>query len=363
LSTNFRDCSFYVLLYAWNRVPEGRGIDVTGVVHPELSNLIAKVLLEGVRNLLRRGLARSYVESDEDLTRPRGRMRISETLNRALMSRVQIACTVDDLSRDVLPNRIVKTTLERLTKTADIDAELRTDIAAVLTGLSDIRTIQHSARDFGLVQLHGNNASYGFLLRVCALAYEALLPKLGTDRFQFRDVTANAVEMGYIFQDFIRYFFEREQKQFDVGVEKYRWNMDHSVGHGHQLWPRMETDTFLFDGRRTIIIECKWTPNVLTKSRFGSRSLRGDHLRQLHAYMTQHKHTRDRVGTVEGLLLYPLTADPVDVAVTLDGQWFRVRTINFAARWQEIHAELLDLLSRSAPFRFPEPAALALVAS
>jgi hypothetical protein len=30
------------------------------------------------------------------------------------------------------------------------------------------------------VQLHGNNASYAFLLRVCALAYEALLPEPGT---------------------------------------------------------------------------------------------------------------------------------------------------------------------------------------
>jgi 5-methylcytosine-specific restriction endonuclease McrBC regulatory subunit McrC len=51
-------------------------------------------------------------------------MRISETLSRALMSRVQIACTTDDLSRDVLYNQIIKTTLERLIKLPEIDSAL-----------------------------------------------------------------------------------------------------------------------------------------------------------------------------------------------------------------------------------------------
>ena len=134
---------YYLLLYAWNRVPEGQAIDVTGISSPELPNLIAKVLLEGTRNLLRRGLDRSYVETDEDLTRPRGRMRISETLSRALISRIQIACTTDELSRDVLHNQILKTTLERLVKTAEIDATLRDGIFAILSGL--IRYSLHSS--------------------------------------------------------------------------------------------------------------------------------------------------------------------------------------------------------------------------
>ena len=54
---------YYLLLYAWNRVPEGQTLDVTGIPSPELPNLLAKVLADGVRNLLRRGLDRSYVRS------------------------------------------------------------------------------------------------------------------------------------------------------------------------------------------------------------------------------------------------------------------------------------------------------------
>ena len=352
---------YYLLLYAWDRFPEGRSVEVAGIQGPELPNLIAKVLLDGVRNLLRRGLDRSYIQTDEDLTRPRGRLLISETLSRGLLSRVQIACSTDDLSRDVLQNQIIKTTLERLIRTAEVDAKLRGEMAAIVSGLSDIRSISLTARDFGRVQLHGNNASYGLLLRVCALAYEALLPEPGTGRFQFRDVFDDETEMRYIFQDFVRNFFRHARTPFSVNVEKFAWNFDPSVGYGHHLWPRMETDASLFDGRRTIIIECKWTPNVLPKSRFGSRTLRGEHLRQLHTYVTQHKHTRNGVGTVEGLLLYPLVDDPVDVAVKVDGQWLRVRTIDLATDWREIHAALLDLVvEEKAP---AEAAALAAAAS
>ena len=287
---------YFLLLYAWNRVPEGQTINVAGISSPELPNLIAKVLLEGIRNLLRRGLDRSYVETDEDLTRPRGRMRISETLSRALISRIQIACTTDELSRDVLHNRILKTTLERLLKTADVDAALRDGIFAILSGLADIRSIPLTAREFGRVQLHGNNAAYAFLLRVCALAYEALLPEPGSGRFRFRDVLADPQAMGLIFQDFVRNFFRLEQNRFSVKGDQVRWDVDIGVGFGHHLLPVMYTDTSLFDGTRTIIVECKWTPHTLQTGRGGKKTLNEEHLRQLHTYMVHHARTLSRLG-------------------------------------------------------------------
>ena len=334
---------YYLLLYAWNRVPEGRNIDVAGVPSPELPNLIAKVLLEGVRNLLRRGLDRSYIEIDEDLTRPRGRMRMSETLNRALMSRVQIACTVDDLSRDILHNKIIKTTLERLTKTPDVDAGLRSEIKTTLAGLSDIATIPLSSRDFGRVQLHGNNAAYGLLLRICALAYEALLPEQRTGRFRFRNVLANEQAMGMIFQDFVRNFFRLEQDHFAVKGDQIRFDVD-ADGCGHDLLPVMNTDTSLHDDTRSIIIECKWTETLQAGRGGYKKTLREAHLRQLLTYMAHHKRTLSGSGDLEGLLLYPLGADQVDVALRIKGQRVRVRTVNFAAAWEEIEAQMLALL-------------------
>jgi 5-methylcytosine-specific restriction enzyme subunit McrC len=217
-----------------------------------------------------------------------------------------------------------------------------------VSALSEIRSIPLTARDFGRVQLHGNNAAYGFLLRVCALAYEALLPESDTGRFRFRDVQSDPREMGLIFQDFVRNFFRLEQHQFVVKGERIRWIVDDSHGVGHNLLPRMNTDTSLVDGKRTIIVECKWTPTTFQVSH-GKKTIHSDHLYQLHAYMSQHDRAQLHAGTVEGLLLYPLVDEAVDVALGLKGQWIRIRTIDLATSWSDIRTQLLELL-RPASF-------------
>src|SRR5262245_59465532 len=116
---------YYLFLYAWNRLPEGRCVDVSGITSPHLPNLLTKVLTEGIRHLRRRGLDREYVQQDEDLVRPRGRMRLGDTLARGLLSRVQVACSTDDLSRNVLHNQILKSTLEKLARTTGLDVAQR----------------------------------------------------------------------------------------------------------------------------------------------------------------------------------------------------------------------------------------------
>ena len=330
---------YYLLLYAWNRLPEGRTIDVSGVASPDLPNLLAKVLIEGVRHLQRRGLDRQYVQNDQDLVRPRGRMLLGDTLRRGLLSRVQVACSTDDLSHDVLYNRIIKSTLEKLAKTNEIDSTQKDAIIAITRALDDIRSFGVTFRDFRRVQLHGNNAFYGFLLRICALVHEALLPEPGNGRFRFRDVLSDPQTMGLIFQDFVRNFFALEQKAFSVKGESLRWPVDEHYGHGHALMPAMNTDTSLLRKNKAIIIECKWTGATLQRGR-----LRSDHLYQLNAYMRCHSRAFGSPASVEGVLLYPLADELVDVTVRVNGQRMRVRTIDLTTEWPSIRHQLLDLL-------------------
>jgi 5-methylcytosine-specific restriction enzyme subunit McrC len=330
---------YYLLLYAWNRLPEGRCVDVSGITSPDLPNLIAKVLIEGIRHLLRRGLDRQYVQNDEDLVRPRGRIRLSDTFARGLLSRTQVACSTDDLSRDVLHNQIVKSTLEKLAWTAELDAAQHDAIIEMVRDLSDISSIAITSRDFGRIQLHGNNAFYGLLLRICALVHESLMPEPGSGRFRFRDVLADQQAMGLIFQDFIRNFFRIEQNEYRVKGDSFAWPFDEGYGRGHTLMPLMNTDTSLLSETRSIIIECKWTNTTLQRGR-----LRSDHLYQLSAYLRHHKRAIVSPAAVEGLLIYPLVDDPVDVAVRINEQLVRVRTIDLRGDWPSIRGQLLELL-------------------
>jgi 5-methylcytosine-specific restriction enzyme subunit McrC len=338
---------YFLLLYAWHRLPEGKSIDVTGIVSPDLPNLLMKVLLEGIKNLQRRGLDRGYLESDEDLVRPRGRMCLGDTISRGLLSRVQVACRTDDLSYDVLHNRIVKSTLEVLVRAEGIDATQRGAAWALLRSLPEITSIAVSPRDFSRIQLHANNALYGLLLRVCALVHEALLPQPGDGRYRFREIIAEPQTMGLIFQDFVRNFYRVEQTQFNVKSEQFDWPIGHGIGHGEQFMPSMNTDVSLYDGKRTIIIECKWTTATLQR-RHNVERVHSDHLYQLSAYVRHHPRSVSNKTAVEGLLLYPLVDTPLDVLVSIDGQRIRARTIDLTKPWEKIHSELIKLIGDPA---------------
>jgi 5-methylcytosine-specific restriction enzyme subunit McrC len=330
---------YYLLLYAWNRMPEGKNVDVTGVASPELPNLLAKVLLDGLRRLQRRGLDRAYIENDEDLNRPRGRMRLGDTVSRALLARSRVACTTDDLLRDVLHNRIIKSTICRLARTAEISSDMREELFASARTLSDIRTIDVTLRDFGLATNHGTNNLYGLLLRICALFHQALIPEPGSGSFRFRDLLADPQTRGLIFQDFVRNFFRLEQKAFAVKGERVEWPVDESYGRGHKLLPTMNTDVSLLNDSRAIIIECKWTGATLQRGR-----VRSDHLYQLSAYIRHHKRALTSPSAVERLLLYPLVDEPVDVVVRIKDQRVHVRTLDLMCDWPEIHTQLLGVL-------------------
>ncbi len=349
---------YYLLLYAWDRLPEGRAVDVSGVEGPELPNLLAKVLLEGTRRLLRGGLDRGYVERDEDTARPRGRMLVAETVSRNLLPRAQVACRADELSRDVPHNRIVKATLARLARTEEVEPALRGQLAALARGLGDVAEVTLSAADFRRVQLHGNNALYGLLLRVCALVHECLVPHQGGGRYRFRDFLADERAMGLVFQAFVRGFYERELDQcgYRVGSDALRWTAETGLGWGHELLPSMQTDVTLRSETRTLIVECKWCKEPL-RARYGRPKLRSDHLYQLFAYLRSMEERGGQDVGCEGLLLYAMVDRPANVMVAIQGHLIRVRTLDLSADWCGIREQLLNLAHDTPAALDPEAAA------
>ena len=51
---------------------------------------------------------------------------------------------------------------------------------------------------------------------------------------------------------------------------------------------------------------------------------------------------------VDALRYFPVD-EPVDVAVFLDGQWIRARTIDLSVDWDDIRDQLLCLLGPASP--------------
>lgn len=106
----------------------------------------------------------------------------------------------------------------------------------------------------------------------------------------------------------------------------------------------MVTDVCLDSSSRKIVIQCKFTPEVLGEH-WGKLSARSEHLYQLFAYL---KHLERRGGTheyCEGLLLYPTAMHSVDFMFDTQGHTIRVVTLDLREGWNSIRDRLLDFLN------------------
>jgi 5-methylcytosine-specific restriction enzyme subunit McrC len=257
---------YYLLCYAWNRLDERDFVDVDALPRQDLPNLLARILINGVKRLLRQGINRVYIGCTQDSQNPRGKIDIADSLKRGLLPRNAVACVVDELSHDVLHNRIIRTTLHRLASTAEVDSGVRHDLRVLENQLDHVSLVALRAEHFARVQLHRNNAFYRFLLHVCELAFFALLADEQHGEYRFKDFVRDEVRMRKVFQDFVYNFFRIEQNHLAVSSERLNWDASYVDPRARTLLPEMITDVCLDSSSRKIVVECKFSHEVFREN-------------------------------------------------------------------------------------------------
>ncbi len=344
---------YYLLCYAWGYAREREVVSLADAGRLErVQDLLGMVLARGTVRLLKRGIARDYIEVREDLRGIRGKLDPSEMAKRTLRSRGLAACEYEELSIDVLHNRILHSTLDRLRRVPELDEEVRHEVRSACAKLAGVRVLPLNRSLFGQVQIHRNQRMYRFLLSVCRLAYEQLVPheRTGGHRFQRLD----AKTMHALFEAFVVAFFRREQTEFSVnrggrGV----FFFDAGTRSDQRKWiPKMEVDAILESNERRIILDTKYYEEALS-ARHGSRKLRSGHLYQLLAYLRNRQAAKPTGPWHEGMLLYPKVETDLHIDVRLEGFDIRARTIDLAQDWRSIHHDLLALLGAGFPAAGP----------
>jgi len=253
----------------------------------------------------------------------------------------RLPCDFDELSYNVLHNRILKATMKRLIRTRGLAAECSENLTQLCRLFSEIQDIELNSRLFGQVQLHRNNQFYDFLLKVCELIYRNMLvsEKPGTSRFM--DFVQDEQQMAILFENFVRTFY-RVHTDYQVKREDIYWRWTAADQAAMGLLPKMQTDISLSSDTRKIIIDCKFTPEA-TQRHYEAEKLRTTHLYQLNAYMDNLK--GKYADTCEMMLLYPTVDSPLSADYTHEGHKISMRTINLDQPWQLIHQDLLALVA------------------
>ncbi|MCG7856691.1 5-methylcytosine-specific restriction endonuclease system specificity protein McrC [Flavihumibacter sediminis] len=335
---------YYLLCYAWNKLEEKNRVSVDATDYNSLPDLFAKVLLNGTRILLKRGIDKNYQGITEEVIGIKGKLEFSSTIKGNLMSKGKTICTFDEFSMNILMNRILITTLLQLRKTKGLDNKLRNEIRKTELMLEGIEPITIERKLFRQIKLNRNNRFYGFIMHVCELIHENLLVTEEPGKYQFADFIRDEKQMNQLFEAFIRNFYRLEQNFYQqVGSEMIDWKFERLDENTPEHLPKMKTDISLESDQHKIIIDAKYYRETMTTN-YDKEKIRSAHLYQLFSYLINQEAGDDRSRRATGILLYPTIDQEYNLHYRYRDHAIQVKTINLNTDWRSISVRLLEII-------------------
>lgn len=306
--------------------------------------LLGRLYEDTLRRVVRRGLARRYVERHDEGPRPRGRLETHATVSRALQLRGHVAYVHDELHADVPSNRVLLAGLRTLIAAPSVASATRSRLRNALPVFEGVRTLSPYEALRVKERPPRGNAAYGPALSLAQLALaqsmgerrggEALLPAWASEQQR----------MAALFEAFVRgaarYYLTGEAK---VSARQLDFSVESETESAVRLIPMMKTDVFVARPGSAHILECKFYETPLVRSQHGqTRKLRSDHLYQLLAYVRaagrEQRHIR-------GSLVYAMVGEDFSTRAHLEGFDVGVLALDLAAPWQELIGKLREELN------------------
>lgn len=336
---------YYLLAYAWDRLPESEIVDVSQLESQELADLFAAVLINGIHHLLRRGLDQSYISREAEIAGIRGRVNIGVTARRMLAPHGRAHCEFDELQVDTLPNQILRATVFRLIRVPSLDRSLRPKLRSLYRELGGISDVPLSRSLFRSVQLHSNNSFYRFLLSICELVLNMSLVSEASGNFRFRDFVRDDKAMARLFESFVYNFFKAERPDLEIRKERIYWEATSVSDPDFRFLPTMETDISVRDKphTQTLVIDTKFYKETF-QNYYDREKVHSANLYQVVAYLGNLQYRSGPDAEAKGMLLYPVVEKSVRLDYNLAGHDVSISTVNLAADWKDIRDELRSLV-------------------
>lgn len=335
---------YYLLCYAWNKLDEKERVNVTLDDKTELLDLFAKVLINATKILLKRGIDKNYIDHTEELAGVKGKIQISQTLKSNLLFKQRTICSFDDFSANIISNRILVSTIYRLTRTKGLDRQLKNELVSLLRMLLDIDPIEITNSLFKQVRINRNNRFYGFVMNVCQIIYESTLPSEEQGKYKFSDFTRDDNKMNQLFEAFIRNFYKIEQHKYKtVKKETIKWQFDNTDEESYQYLPQMETDITLENDEEKIIIDAKFYRETMTVN-YNKERIKSVNLYQLFSYLLNQQDGSSKTQNAKGILLYPTIETDYNLNFKYRNHDIQIRTVNLNSNWREISMRLKEII-------------------
>ncbi len=356
---------WHMLLYAWNEVPldriRGWPLQSAFVEEaPTLDALLATVLIRLMQQRLRIGLGHDYIDEANTLPGIRGRIDFAETIKQHALERGQLICTFQGYRANSLKNQLIRSTLARLVKVGQFGAdpavvrEIQQKLRRLLRDLDGIDFVDLTPELIRrqLYARSGHDHDYRLMLSICDLIVQRQMPgsSEGHTSALVPLIDRELVVLYRIYERFVANFYRLHLKGWEVSAQK---RLEWHAAEANERLPLMIPDIVLQERatQRMIVLDTKFTAQSLTENQWGKPIFDSSHLYQLYAYLKSQEHVSEAHRTAAGILLYPAVQNRFSERINLQDQVIRIASVDLAAPWQEIEAQLLELVTSSDPHR------------
>ena len=332
---------YHMLAYAFQVLDEQGYRDVA--LEEDFENtaeLLAAILCRGVAVQIKRGLMREYIETEEPLSSPRGKIQVSDSIKAMTVRKKQLVCTYDDFSTNAYNNRIIKTTFDVLMR-AKISKERKKEIKKLLiyfdgVDVLDIHNINWSQR------YDRNNQSYRMLVSLCYMVLKGLLQTTTDGSTKLMDFL-DEQRMCRLYEKFILEYYRRHYPQLKASASQIPWILDD--GCSNAMLPVMQSDITLSLGNRVLIIDAKYYAHA-TQVQYDRHTIHSSNLYQVFTYVkNKDAQFGDEPHEVSGMLLYAQTDEAIlpNNTYWMSGNKIAVRTLNLDCVFTEIAKQLNEI--------------------
>lgn len=340
----------YMFSYIWDKA---ENIDFTYLDNNDdfdSANVLAKLFLENIKEIKKRGLYKEYKVKKEEIRGIKGKIDFKESINKMSFENAKAFCQYDELEENNLINQIIKTTAYKLYNSININEKNKQDLNSVLLYFNKVDLINIKQNSFN-IRFNRNNYYTYYMLMICKLIYESTMLSEEKGKYKFINILDDNKRMHQIFELFVYKFYCKEQKEYRAYYQKtVDWNL---YSGNRNIMPKMSLDIVLENNQNTIIIDTKYYADFEEATFYGNepnKKLISGNLYQMYAYLNNYK-TENKS---RGILLYPVpySYDEISEIYEMDilgsnsinKSLLQIKTVNLANDWKKIKEELLEII-------------------
>lgn len=307
-----------------------------------VNDLLAAILVKGVSNQIKRGISREYININEPLHSPVGKININKSINHNSIIRKQLYCDFDNFSEDTYMNQILKTTMMILIKSYDLSTKRKKSLKQLLLYFGNVDEIRKYEIKWYELKYHRNNATYRMLMFICHLIIEGLIMN-NIDETGRLISFIDDQKMHSLYEKFVLEYYRRHFPQLSANPSYVDWNVDDEI---KGFLPAMKTDITLEKDGKILIIDTKYYSRTMQSNPlYNSRSVHSNNLYQIFTYVKNKD--KNNSGLVSGVLLYAKTDEEIspDFDYVMGGNRIGVKTLDLNTNFENIKIQLDNIIN------------------